>query len=97
MALNRIQSRDTAQHGHREGADGAPPRYEEVVHAGIAPVVLRTNDEEDSVVADGKTPLSEIPFEEVSNVGSQSSGSASRSFAEVHHDGLGDTRGHTNI
>ena len=55
--------------------------------------------EEDGVVADGKTPLSEIPFEDVvldPPSSSSSTSSANQAFAAMHHDGMGDTRGHTN-
>ena len=85
------------------GGDAPPPRYEEVVPAqhqrlagGIAHV--RPNDEEEGVISDGKTPLSEIPFEDVVlDQGSSSSGSSpSHAFASTHHLGGGDTTGHTN-
>jgi hypothetical protein len=54
---------------------------------------------EDAVVADGKTPLSEIPFEDVmleQSSSSSSTSSANQAFETVHHNGIGDTRGHTN-
>ncbi|KAL2073299.1 hypothetical protein VTL71DRAFT_10623 [Oculimacula yallundae] len=77
----------------------APPTYEEVVppqHQHIAGGARHIrNDEEEGVVADGKTPLSEIPFEDVVLDHSPSEGS-SRSFGERHHGLGGDTRGHTN-
>jgi len=81
-----------------------PPQHQTLA-GGIAPV--RTSvppGEEFNVVADGKTPLSEIPFEDVDlgtaltqpSSSSSASGSGSRTFEETHHTGIGDTRGHTN-
>jgi len=80
----------------------APPSYEEVVApqhrrlAGGIPNINTTSEDDDAVVSDGKTPLSEIPFEDVmlDHVSSQSSGS--RTFEQMHHGAGGDTRGHTN-
>lgn len=108
--------------GH--GLDVPPPQYEEHVppaHQRLAGGMARRGDqmqiqpmvEEDDgmgVVADGKTPLSEIPFEDVvltPTNGSQASGSASpspsgseggRDFGERHAmgNGGGNTYGHTN-
>jgi hypothetical protein len=83
--------------------DDAPPSYEEVVPpqhqrlaGGIPNNTNTTSEEDDAVVSDGKTPLSEIPFEDVvlDHVSSQSSGS--RGFDQMHHGAGGDTRGHTN-
>lgn len=54
---------------------------------------------EDGMIADGKTPLSEIPFEDVVLApasSSSSTSSANQGFAAMHHTGMGDTRGHTN-
>jgi hypothetical protein len=87
------------------GGDAPPPRYEEVVtaqHQRLAGGMAATShvaEAEDGMVADGKTPLSEIPFEDVvldHASSSQSSSSANRAFAEMHHSGPGDTTGHTN-
>lgn len=88
----------------------APPVYEEVAppqHQTLARGVgLRSAEEvqreevEEAVVSDGKTPLSEIPFEDVvlerHPSESESSSSASRGFEMRHHAMGGDTRGHTN-
>ncbi|PVH84533.1 hypothetical protein DL98DRAFT_584608 [Cadophora sp. DSE1049] len=80
-------------------AGDAPPQYEEAVpprHQHIAGGARHIRQEEDdAVISDGKTPLSEIPFEDVVLDHSPSEGS-SRSFSERHHGLGGDTRGHTN-
>jgi hypothetical protein len=91
------------------GVDGdlPPPQYAEVVppqHQTIAGGITHVREEEEGVISDGKTPLSEIPFEDVvldqpvsagSGSGSGSPSSA-REFAMRHHGLGGDTRGHTN-
>lgn len=85
----------------------APPSYEEVVPpqhqhlAGGMPIrhgIARgpMSDDDDAVVSDGKTPLSEIPFEDVVLDHSSSESSSSRTFDHRHHAGGGDTTGHTN-
>ncbi|KAH6722240.1 hypothetical protein DL95DRAFT_96569 [Leptodontidium sp. 2 PMI_412] len=80
-------------------AGDAPPQYEEAVpprHQHIAGGARYIReDEEEGVISDGKTPLSEIPFEDVVLDHSPSEGS-SRSFSERHHGLGGDTTGHTN-
>jgi len=87
--------------------DLPPPSYEEVVparHQRLAGGLPTRNEEEeegDGLVVDGKTPLSEIPFEDVvldhSPSGSSSSASsANQSFSARHHNQHGDTNGHTN-
>lgn len=89
--------------GNVTGAD-APPSYEEVAppHLSLAtgpPRMVLAAGPEDAVVADGKTPLSEIPFEDVmleQSSSSSSTSSANQAFETVHHNGMGDTRGHTN-
>ncbi|KAE9378178.1 hypothetical protein N431DRAFT_435344 [Stipitochalara longipes BDJ] len=87
--------------------DLPPPQYEETVphqHQRIAGGITHVREEEEGVISDGKTPLSEIPFEDVvldhpvsagSGSGSGSPSSA-REFAMRHHGLGGDTRGHTN-
>ncbi|TVY80938.1 hypothetical protein LSUE1_G004597 [Lachnellula suecica] len=88
-----------ARLGTRPVSD-APPSYEEAVpaqHQRLAGGLSNTTSEEDdAVISDGKTPLSEMPFEDVvlDHVSSQSSGS--RTFDQMHHGAGGDTRGHTN-
>jgi len=88
--------------------DMPPPQYEEAVphqHQRIAGGITHVREEEEGVISDGKTPLSEIPFEDVvldhpvsagSGSGSGSPSSA-REFAMRHHGSGGDTRGHTNV
>lgn len=80
--------------------DAPPPRYEEVVpsqHQRLAGGISHTRDDEEAgMVADGKTPLSEIPFEDVVLEHTISESSSSQSFSTRHHNGIGDTRGHTN-
>jgi hypothetical protein len=101
--------RNTQPGVHRAEVGGdAPPVYEEVAppqHQTLARG-LRSAEEvqraevEEAIVSDGKTPLSEIPFEDVVleryPSGSESSSSASREFQQRHHGMGGDTRGHTN-
>lgn len=90
--------------GRRAPAGDAPPSYEEVVpaHLRVAtgpPRILHVGEGEDGMIADGKTPLSEIPFEDVMlepSSSSSSMSSANQAFQNVHHNGMGDTRGHTN-
>ena len=86
------------------GFGEAPPKYEEVVpiqHQKLAGGMAHEGAGEDGIVADGKTPLSEMTFEDVV-VGDhtmsqgESSTSASRRFMAVHHNGMGDMSGHTN-
>lgn len=114
-----LRSTGTAGGGH--GMDVPPPQYEEHVppaHQRLAGGMPRRGDqiqpmpeEEEGMgmVADGKTPLSEIPFEDVvltPTNRSQASGSASssgssgggRDFGERHamDNGGGNTFGHTN-
>jgi hypothetical protein len=87
--------------------DPPPPQYEETVphqHQTIAGGITHVREEEEGVISDGKTPLSEIPFEDVVLDHPVSAGSASgsgspssaREFATRHHGLGGDTRGHTN-
>lgn len=103
LPMHTIQNRgvERAATTRRQVSD-APPSYEEAVPpqhqrlAGGIRATAPTSEEDDAVVSDGKTPLSEIPFEDVvlDHVSSQSSGS--RGFDQVHHGAGGDTRGHTN-
>ncbi len=92
----------TMHTGDNAGADAAgdppPPLYEEAVppqHRHIAGGATHVREEEEGVISDGKTPLSEIPFEDVVLDHSPSEGS-SRSFRDRHHGLGGDTTGHTN-
>ena len=83
--------------GHLRPGGGPPPRYEEAVppqHQRIAGGLESVRDEEEGIISDGKTPLSEIPFEDVvlTHVGSEGSGSG---IEESHRRFGGDTRGHT--
>ncbi len=89
--------------GFGPGPEAPPPRYEEVVpsqHQTIAGGIAHVRDDDernvaDGIVADGKTPLSEIAFEDV--VLDRSNGEGSSRTFEAQHFGLGgDTRGHTN-
>jgi hypothetical protein len=90
--------------GSGRGGDAPPPSYEEVVapHLRVAtgpPRLVVGGETEDGVVADGKTPLSEIPFEDVAlepSTSTSSTSSANQAFEAMHHNGVGDTRGHTN-
>jgi hypothetical protein len=83
--------------------DEPPPTYKEEM-----PPLLRLRGElwtpyevglEHGMLADGKIPLSEIPFEDVmleQASSCSSTRSANQAFAAIHHNGTGDTRGHTN-
>jgi hypothetical protein len=78
--------------------DAPPPQYAEVVpprHTRIAGGVTNVREEEEGVISDGKTPLSEIPFEDVV-LSSASSSNSARDFGRVHHGAGGNTFGHTN-
>lgn len=78
--------------------DVPPPTYTETLpprHQRIAGGITNVRDEEEGVIADGKTPLSEIPFEDVV-VSSSSSHSSARDFGRNHQYGGGNTLGHTN-
>jgi hypothetical protein len=94
----------------RVDADPPPPQYAEAVppqhqtiEGGITHV-REEREEEEGIISDGKTPLSEIPFEDIAlghpvSAGSGSgsgSPSSAREFALRHHAQEGDTRGHTN-
>lgn len=78
--------------------DAPPPRYEEVVppqHQHTSGGVRHAAELEEGIISDGKTPLSEIPYEDVALHELPSAGS-SRNFGNRHHELGGDTRGHTN-
>lgn len=81
-------------------AEVAPPEHQTVAGGMRDANEVQRIEEESAVVSDGKTPLSEIPFEDVvleRHVSeSESSGSSSRGFEARHHGMGGDTRGHTN-
>jgi hypothetical protein len=110
LPLYTIRGRNTQAGVHREAGGGgdAPPIYAEVAppeHQTVAGGMRDANEvqrleEEAAVVSDGKTPLSEIAFEDVvleRHVSeSESSGSSSRGFDLRHHAMGGDTTGRTN-
>jgi hypothetical protein len=83
-------------------AEAVPPQHQ-TIEGGITHV-REEREEEEGIISDGKTPLSEIPFEDIplghpvsagSGSGSGSPSSA-REFALRHHAQGGDTRGHTS-
>lgn len=106
LPLHAVQRNQSTRNGPYEeqlqaaGGDVAPPRYEEVVppqHQRLAGGISHNREEEEAgVVADGKTPLSEIPFEDVVLDHTHSASSSSQGFSMRHHTGIGDTTGHTN-
>ena len=108
LPLYTMRGRNTQAGVHRPpgGGGDAPPIYAEVAppeHQTVAGGMRDANEvqrieEESAVVSDGKTPLSEIPFEDVvlERNESESSGSSSRDFEATHHAMGGDTTGHTN-
>lgn len=91
--VNRMASTKTRNSGI------APPLYEEVAppqHITIAGGITHgVREEDEGIISDGKTPLSEIPFEDVVLDHSPSEGSA-RNFDDRHLRLGGDTTGHTN-
>lgn len=122
-AVGRVAS-NVGRHVSLRGGGGsdAPPSYEEAVpatHQRLAGGVVQRGgpisfappvDEEDGagMVADGKMPLSEIPFEDVvleqqtSNSGESASSASSfheggRDFSSRHAQSGGDTTGHSNV
>ena len=89
--------------GRQVSVRGAPPQYEEVVPpahqslaGGMRNSIMSDDEAGMGVVADGKMPLSEIPFEDVVLESVSSHSSQNREFNERHRMGGGDTRGHTN-
>jgi hypothetical protein len=87
-----------AQNGPVPG-DAPPPQYQEAVpprHQTIAGGITHVREEEEGVISDGKTPLSEIPFEDVVLSSASSESSSARDFGQRHHGGGGNTYGHTN-
>jgi hypothetical protein len=101
-------SRRSADEGR--GMSDAPPLYAEVAppeHQTLARGTRRSEEEqrqEAAVVSDGKTPLSEIQFEDVdvhlvlerARSEASGSGNSSRDFEATHHGMGGDTWGHVN-
>jgi hypothetical protein len=105
LPLHTIQRSGEGERAQRNtiGGDLPPPRYEETVppqHQTVEGGITHVRDEEEGVISDGKTPLSEIPFEDVRldqvESASGSSSSANAAFGERHHAMGGDTTGHTN-
>ncbi|PBP18076.1 hypothetical protein BUE80_DR010961 [Diplocarpon rosae] len=75
------------QNGDAGAGNPPPPLYEEAVppqHRHIAGGATQLNEEEEGVISDGKTPLSEFPFEDVVLDHSPSDGS-SMSYRDRHH------------
>ncbi|KAG9237574.1 hypothetical protein BJ875DRAFT_142518 [Amylocarpus encephaloides] len=73
--------------------DVPPPSYEQSLPSRHSPfAIVNPRDEEDGVISDGKTPLSEIPFEDVNLEHSRTGTSSSQTFEQRHH-GFGDTTG----
>jgi hypothetical protein len=109
VPLSPIRGAERRGRQDERGFDGdlPPPQYAEAVppqHQTIAGGITHVREEEEGIISDGKTPLSEIPFEDVvldhpvsagSGSGSGSPSSA-REFAMRHHAMGGDTRGHTS-
>ncbi|KUJ11853.1 uncharacterized protein LY89DRAFT_738498 [Mollisia scopiformis] len=93
MMMNRMASTAT------RGGEAPPPLYAEVTppqHTTIAGGITHVREEEEGIISDGKTPLSEIPFEDVVLDHSPSESSSSRNFGHSHLGLGGDTTGHTN-
>ncbi|KAF8853109.1 hypothetical protein BDZ45DRAFT_677922 [Acephala macrosclerotiorum] len=97
--MNRMASTVNRMASTRTRMSGiAPPLYAEVAppqHTTIAGGITHMREEEEGIISDGKTPLSEIPFEDVVLDHSPSEGSA-RNFGDRHLRLGGDTTGHTN-
>jgi hypothetical protein len=79
--------------------EAPPPTYAEITppqHTFIEGGITHVRDEEEGIISDGKTPLSEIPFEDVVLDYTPSSSSSARNFENSHLRLGGDTTGHTN-
>jgi hypothetical protein len=80
-----------------EKGETSPLRYEKVLLPQHDTVVggITHNREEEAIVADGKTPLSEIPFEDVV-LDHKPSGSSFRASKERYNGNGRDMEGYTN-
>lgn len=99
VPLNTMPAAHLANRNGPMPGDAPPPQYQEVLpprHQTIAGGVTHVRQEEEGIISDGKTPLSEIPFEDVVISSASSAGSSSRNFEQTHHAGGGNTYGHTN-
>lgn len=99
VPLNTLPAAHLANRNRPMPGDAPPPQYQEVLpprHQRIAGGVTHVREEEEGIISDGKTPLSEIPFEDVVISSASSAGSSSRNFEQTHHAGGGNTYGHTN-
>lgn len=90
MPLNTINNRGP-QSGFNEmpAVEASPPAYEESVpprHQRIAGGISTTSEEDEGVISDGKTPLSEIPFEDVRLDQVRSGSSSSQNFEQRPHE-----------
>lgn len=90
MPLHAINNR-APQTGFNEmpAVEASPPAYEESVpprHQRIAGGVSTTSEEDEGIISDGKTPLSEIPFEDVRLDQIRSGSSSSQNFEQRHHE-----------
>jgi hypothetical protein len=99
VPLQTVPVAHVANHHGPMPGDPPPPLYQEAVpprHQRIAGGITHVRQEEEGIISDGKTPLSEIPFEDVVISSSSSESSSARDFGQVHHAGGGNTYGHTN-
>jgi hypothetical protein len=99
LPLHTIQSTDPSRQ-RSPPTNPSPPSYEEVVsprnQAPPGGMLHSRPMEDDGMIADGKTPLSEIVFEDVVLDRPHTGESSSQTFEQRHHGAGGDTRGHTN-
>lgn len=99
VPLDTLSSAHSSQRHGLVAGEMPPPQYEEAVpprHQTIAGGITHVRQEEEGIISDGKTPLSEIPFEDVVITSTRSESSSSRNFEQAHRVGGGNTSGHTN-
>ncbi|EPE27797.1 hypothetical protein GLAREA_04588 [Glarea lozoyensis ATCC 20868] len=98
LPLHEIRSR--SPQAMSPPPDPSPPSYDEVVsprnRAPPGGMFLSRPVDEDGMIPDGKTPLSEIVFEDVVLDRPHTGGSSSQTFEQRHHGAGGNTQGHTN-
>jgi hypothetical protein len=99
LPLHNIESRSPSN-AYPPPTNALPPSYEETVsprnQAPPAGMHFGQRVDDDGLIPDGKTPLSEIAFEDVVLDRPHTGGSSSQTFEQRHHGAGGDTRGHTN-
>jgi hypothetical protein len=99
LPLHNIQSRSPSN-AYPPPVDPSPPSYEETVsprnQAPPGGMQFGHRIDDDGIIPNGKTPLSEIGFEDVVLDRPHTGESSSQTFEQRHHGSGGNTRGHTN-